>query len=84
VSDALPGWVVVLNGPPRSGKSSIADVIQETFDGPWLNLGVEVFSQFVTPPRLRPGIGLRPGGERPVLARSPPSSLGPSARTSRS
>jgi chloramphenicol 3-O-phosphotransferase len=23
-----PGWVVVLNGPPRSGKSSIADAIQ--------------------------------------------------------
>jgi chloramphenicol 3-O phosphotransferase len=57
---------VVLNGAPRSGKSSIAAVIQETFDGPWMNLGVDVFSQHVTPPRLRPGIGLRPGGgERP-------------------
>ena len=53
-----PGWIVVLNGPPRSGKSSIVDVIQETFDGPWLNLGVDVFSQHVTPPsssrRLQP------------------------------
>jgi chloramphenicol 3-O-phosphotransferase len=66
--DVLPGRVVVLNGPPRSGKSSIADVIQETFDGPWLNLGVDVFSQFVTPPRLRPGMGLHPGGgERPDI-----------------
>jgi chloramphenicol 3-O phosphotransferase len=65
--DATPGWIVVLNGPPRSGKSSIADVIQETFDGPWLNLGVDVFSQQVMPPRLRPGIGLRPGGERPDI-----------------
>ena len=36
------GWVVVLNGAPRSGKSSIATVIQETFDGPWMNLGVDV------------------------------------------
>jgi len=62
VSDVTPGWIVVLNGPPRSGKSSIVDVIQATFDGPWLNLGVDVFSPFVTPPRLRPGIGLRPGG----------------------
>ena len=63
-----PGWVVVLNGAPRSGKSSIAAVIQETFDGPWMNLGVDVFSQHVTPPRLRPGIGLRPGGgERPDI-----------------
>jgi chloramphenicol 3-O-phosphotransferase len=43
------GWVVVLNGAPRSGKSSIAAVIQETFDGPWMNLGVDVFSRQVTP-----------------------------------
>jgi chloramphenicol 3-O-phosphotransferase len=28
------GWIVVLNGAPRSGKSSIVTVIQETFDGP--------------------------------------------------
>ena len=56
------GQIVVLNGAPRSGKSSIATVIQRTFDGAWLNLGVDVFSQFVTPPRLRPGMGLRPGG----------------------
>ena len=63
-----PGWVVVLNGAPRSGKSSIAAVIQETFDGPWVNLGVDVFSRHVTPPRYRPGMGLRPGGgERPDI-----------------
>jgi chloramphenicol 3-O phosphotransferase len=66
-NDVTPGRIVVLNGPPRSGKSSIADVIQERFDGPWLSLGVDVFSQFVTPPRLRPGMGLRPGGERPDI-----------------
>lgn len=64
---ARAGWVVVLNGAPRSGKSSIVKVIQETFDGPWLNLGVDVFSRCVTPPRYRPGIGLRPGGERPDI-----------------
>ena len=63
-----PGWVVVLNGPPRSGKSAIAEIIQETFDGPWMNLGVDVFSRCVTPPRYRPGMGLRPGGgERPDI-----------------
>src|SRR6266496_397153 len=60
-----PGQVVILNGAPRSGKSSIVEVIQATFDGPWMNLGVDVFSLAVTPPRYRPGIGLRPGGERP-------------------
>jgi chloramphenicol 3-O phosphotransferase len=58
---------VVLNGAPRSGKSSIVKVIQETFDGPWLNLGVDVFSRCVTPPRYRPGIGLRPGAPRPDI-----------------
>ncbi len=56
---------MVLNGAPRSGKSSIAAAIQERFDGPWMNLGVDVFVRAVTPPRYRPGIGLRPGGERP-------------------
>jgi chloramphenicol 3-O phosphotransferase len=27
------GQIVILNGAPRSGKSSIAAVIQETIDG---------------------------------------------------
>lgn len=58
------GQIVILNGAPRSGKSSIVSVIQRTFDGPWLNLGVDVFSRSAMPPRYRPGIGLRPGGER--------------------
>ena len=58
---------MVVVGPPRSGKSSIVEVMQETFEGPWLNLGVDVFSQHVVPPRYRPGIGLRPGGERPEI-----------------
>ena len=60
------GQIVILNGAPRSGKSSIAATIQETFDGVWMNLGVDAFAQ-ITPPSLRPGIGLRPGGERPDL-----------------
>ena len=62
-----PGQIVILNGTPRSGKSSIAEVIQESFDGPWMNLGVDTFVRHVTPERYRPGIGLRPGGERPEL-----------------
>jgi len=57
---------VVLNGVPRSGKSSIAAVIQDTFDGVWMNLGVDAFKA-MTPPRFQPGIGLRPGGEAPDL-----------------
>ncbi len=61
-----PGQIVVLNGVPRSGKSTIAEVIQNTFDGVWMNLGVDHFKR-MTPERYQPGIGLRPGGERPDL-----------------
>src|ERR671925_1963279 len=61
-----PGQIVILNGTPRSGKSSIATVIQNTFEGVWMNLGVDRFKQ-MTPDRYQPGIGLRPGGERPDL-----------------
>jgi chloramphenicol 3-O phosphotransferase len=68
-----PGWIVILNGPPRSGKSSIVAVIQDTFEGPWMNLGVDVFSRSVTPPRYRPGMGLRPGADRPDIEPLTPS-----------
>jgi len=54
---------IILNGTPRSGKPSIVDVIQDTFDGVWMNLGVDRFMQ-MTPARYLPGMGLRPGGER--------------------
>jgi chloramphenicol 3-O phosphotransferase len=61
------GQIIILNGAPRSGKSSIAAVIQETFGGVWMNLGVDAFGRHITPPHYRPGIGLRPGGELPEL-----------------
>lgn len=61
-----PGQIIILNGAPRSGKSSIVAAIQDTFDGLWMNLGVDRFMQ-MTPTRFLPGIGLRPGGERPDL-----------------
>ncbi|MEH0971584.1 chloramphenicol phosphotransferase [Micromonospora sp. CPCC 205546] len=60
------GQIVILNGPPRSGKSSIVVAIQDTFEGVWMNLGVDHFKQ-TTPAQFQPGIGLRPGGERPDL-----------------
>lgn len=62
-----PGQIVILNGAPRSGKSSIAAAIQERFEGAWMNLGVDAYVHHITPPRYRPGIGLRPGGERADL-----------------
>lgn len=62
---------MILNGAPRSGKSSIASAIQETFSGTWLNLGVDVARQ-MTPPGLQPGIGLRPGEpDHPAAAALP-------------
>jgi chloramphenicol 3-O phosphotransferase len=61
-----PGTIVVLNGTPRSGKSSIAAALQGSSDVLWLTFGVDAMAA-VTPARLRPGIGLRPGGERPDL-----------------
>jgi chloramphenicol 3-O phosphotransferase len=56
----------VLNGVPRSGKSSIAAAMQHQLDGCWMNLGVDLV-QAATPARYQPSIGLRPGGERPDL-----------------
>lgn len=68
LSDGTPsGHIIILNGAPRSGKSSIVEVIQERFEGVWVNLGVDAYVRHIMPPRYRPGIGLRPGGERPDL-----------------
>src|ERR671923_388375 len=60
------GQIVILNGAPRSGKSSIVAAIQNTFEGVGMNLGVDRFKP-MTPERYQPGIGLRAGGERPDL-----------------
>lgn len=60
------GMIIILNGVPRSGKSSIAHEIQQTFEGNWVNLGVDNFMKML-PEHLLPGIGLRPGGEKPEL-----------------
>ena len=66
MSASPPGTIVILNGAPRSGKSSIVAAVQQSFDGLWMNLGVDGWLR-ATPERYRPGIGLRPGGERPAL-----------------
>jgi chloramphenicol 3-O phosphotransferase len=67
MTEAALGRIVILNGAPRSGKSSIVVAIQDRFDGVWINVGVDVAVRHMTPARYRPGIGLRPGGERPDL-----------------
>ena len=62
----MSGRIVILNGAPRSGKTSIAKAMQQELDGNWINLGVDAQNASL-PEALRPGIGLRPGGERPDL-----------------
>src|SRR5438105_2567566 len=54
------GRIIVLNGAPRSGKSSIVAAIQDSFpDGPWMNLGLDVFRPHVTPAECAAAIGRR-------------------------
>lgn len=60
----MTGRIVILNGVPRAGKSSIIAALQAR--GNWINLGVDAQNASL-PQALLPGIGLRPGGERPDL-----------------
>lgn len=62
----MSGRIVILNGAPRSGKSTIARAMQDKLEGRWINLGVD-HAMATLPASLKPGIGLRPGGERPDL-----------------
>lgn len=66
MSEIQFGQIVLLNGTPRAGKSSIAKAIQEMSGTLWVNLGVDRIIPMV-PAQYQPGIGLRPGGERPDL-----------------
>src|SRR4026209_1389536 len=38
-----PGTIIVLNGCPSVGKTSIAKAIQRTFEAPYLNVGMDLF-----------------------------------------
>lgn len=60
------GRIILLNGVPRSGKTSIARAFQELDSRCWLHIGVD-WHMSTLPEKLKPGIGLRPGGERPDL-----------------
>lgn len=63
---ATSGRIVILNGVPRAGKSSIARALPGVLPGHWVNLGVDRMNAQL-PKAMLPGIGLRPGGERPEL-----------------
>lgn len=62
----MAGRIVILNGAPRAGKSSIVAALMGRLPGRWINLGVDEMRRR-TPEALQPGVGLRPGGERPEL-----------------
>ena len=62
----MSGRIVILNGTPRAGKSSIARAVVAQLPGRWANLGVDQMNAAL-PKAMLPGIGLRPGGERPDL-----------------
>jgi chloramphenicol 3-O phosphotransferase len=53
------GQIVILNGPSRSGKTSIAGALQADLSVPWMNIGMDGHIA-ATPPAYRPGVGLRP------------------------
>lgn len=60
MTDVAPGQIVILNGARAPARRRSA--IQETFDGVWINLGIDA-SRSTTPPQCQPGVGLRPGEE---------------------
>jgi chloramphenicol 3-O phosphotransferase len=51
---------VILNGPSRSGKSTLARAVQTDVPGVWMHIGMDGHKA-CTPPALQPGVGLRPG-----------------------
>jgi chloramphenicol 3-O phosphotransferase len=71
----MTGRIVILNGAPRSGKTMLARAVQAHVPGRWLNFGVDAFNATL-PAALLPGIGLRPGGERPDLEANLPALFG--------
>lgn len=66
--------IIVLNGVPRSGKTTIARSIVDLAPG-WVNHGVDAEMALTTRERL-PGIGLRPGDDLPELRRLLPDLYG--------
>jgi chloramphenicol 3-O-phosphotransferase len=53
VQETKLGQVIILNIAPRAGKSSIVTMIQNTYEGPWMNLGVYTYVRHITPVRYR-------------------------------
>lgn len=63
--DPPAGQIVILNGAPRSGKTSVARAIQAQAEAAWVNLGVDA-STAATPERYLPGLGFAPEANVPT------------------
>ena len=71
MTDTTPGTIIVLNGCPSTGKTSIAKAIQRTIDVPYLHMGIDLFWLEVFPWEW---VGAATNGvqEIPVDGASPP------------
>ena len=47
----VPGTVIILNGPSSAGKTSIQNEIQDTFDQPYLAMGIDSLLAGMMPAR---------------------------------
>jgi chloramphenicol 3-O phosphotransferase len=43
MDNTTPGTIIVLNGCPSTGKTSLAKAIQRTFEAPYLHVGMDLF-----------------------------------------
>lgn len=71
MTDNKPGTIIVLNGCPSAGKTSIAKAIQRTFEAPYLHVGIDLFWLEVFPWEWA-GAATNGVQEIPIEGASPP------------
>ena len=71
MTDNKPGAIIVLNGCPSAGKTSIAKAIQRTFEAPYLHVGIDLFWLEVFPWEWA-GAATNGVQEIPIEGASPP------------
>jgi chloramphenicol 3-O phosphotransferase len=71
MANTTPGNIIVLNGCPSAGKTSIAKAIQRTFEAPYLHVGLDLFWLEVFPWEWS-GAATNSVQEIPIEGASPP------------